>query len=68
MVCDKLTEAINKCSAVFDVVGGVGLDTSGGEESCMGHYGLWFNFCPFCGRRIAKEFRDHRWRWFEVED
>ena len=47
-VCRRLSDAL-KHEPFFDVVGGCGVDASGGKESCMSTYGVWFYFCPFCG-------------------
>ncbi len=52
--CQALSDALDDYSAVlFDVCGGCGIDTSAGKSDCMATSGLWFKFCPFCGKRIV---------------
>jgi len=63
-VCRRLSDAL-KHEPFFDVVGGCGVDASGGKESCMSTYGVWFYFCPFCGKRIVKHYSAAGWAWWE---
>ena len=49
----------------FDVSGGCGYDTSHGENSCMSAAGIWFKYCPFCGRKIKSEYNGNKWEWWE---
>lgn len=70
VMCKRLEEVL-KTPPFFDVVGGCGVDVSGGESHCMSSDGVWFKFCPFCGRKIEAEWEDGsgrggRWSWWEV--
>lgn len=66
-ICEELRAAIKK-PPFFDVVGGCGVDTSGGESSCMAGSGVWFKYCPFCGRKITRTKTDNgSWTWQEED-
>lgn len=64
-MCEKLNDALKLTKALFDCVGGCGIDTSFGKEQCMSAYGSWFNYCPFCGRKIIKGQKEETWIWYE---
>ncbi len=65
-MCLKLRQAL-KVKMMFDVSGGCGIDTSNGDSRCMDRSGLWFKFCPFCGKEI-KSWRDKiGWDWEEIK-
>lgn len=63
--CDELT-ALLLLDHTFDVVGGCGYNPSGSVGECMGDIGLWFAYCPFCGKKIIKQRTSNSsWKWFE---
>ena len=64
MICNKLKDGIKK-GVIFDVSGGCGIDLSNGKSNCMAKDGLWFKFCPFCGKEIISEYKNKRWNWYE---
>ena len=68
-ICTKLTEFLNNNKGItFNVVGGCGIDLSLGKSPCMGSQGVWFKFCPFCGKEIIKKFDEwgtKQWDWRE---
>jgi len=66
MACEKLTVLLQQPS-FFDVSGGCGYDTSHGKNPCMDASGIWFDFCPFCGKKIFSKFTGERWEWWEGE-
>jgi len=49
----------------FDVSGGCGYDKSHGKDNCMTASGIWFKYCPFCGRQIKSKFNGNNWEWWE---
>ena len=67
-ICDELSDVL-KNPPFFDVVGGCGVDTSGGESPCMASAGVWFKYCPFCGRKIASKYLEDEgsWEWHEED-
>lgn len=66
-ICKDL-EKVLKVKPFFDCVGGCGIDTSNGENPCMDAAGIWFKFCPFCGKKIVGEFNQltGMWNWSEL--
>lgn len=67
-MCKELEETLKKYpKLLFNVSGGCGIDRSLGEKPCMQSYGIWFEFCPFCGRKIEKEYhkKEGYWSWKE---
>ncbi len=62
--CEMLQNLLNQPS-FFDVSGGCGYDMSHGENPCMSSTGIWFRFCPFCGKEIKNKFTGTRWIWWE---
>ena len=67
-ICIKLQEALEEHKHIFfNCVGGCGIDTSLGKNPCMGTAGLWFKFCPFCGKKIVSNFKEGHWEWHEEE-
>jgi len=65
MMCDDLKKLLIQ-SNFFDVSGGCGFDSSLGCESCMASWGIWFRYCPFCGKKlIQQKTRNNSWTWFE---
>ena len=66
--CKELAEALEQ-KPFFDVSGGCGVDLSEGLSNCMDASGVWFKFCPFCGKKIRrKRTQEGTWEWSEVED
>jgi len=66
--CQELYNALNsKPQIFFNVSGGCGVDLSLGENPCMGSSGIWFKYCPFCGREIISHFNSNKvyWDWWE---
>ncbi len=65
-ICNELTEFLdNNKPITFDCVGGCGIDLSLGNEPCMADNGVWFRYCPFCGKKIVKKFSEGAWSWWE---
>lgn len=66
IMCQELRKALKR-KPFFNVSGGCGVDTSGGESSCMATNGVWFGFCPFCGRPIKRWYDEveKHWDWKE---
>lgn len=65
-ICKELVEFLNNKPITFDCVGGCGIDISLGKESCMADNGVWFKFCPFCGKKIVNKQEDGKgWSWWE---
>jgi len=65
-MCKKLRQAL-KHPNLFNVSGGCGIDISLGSSPCMDSSGLWFKFCPFCGKSILSEYSEKNyWTWCEV--
>ncbi len=62
--CKELKITLKKWP-FFDVVGGCGVDLSGGDSNCMDKSGVWFNYCPFCGKKILSEYKKRKWNWYE---
>ena len=70
-MCVKLQDALKSCPDVFfNVSGGCGVDTSLGTSHCMDAVGIWFTYCPFCGRRLISNYDEtaHHWDWWEDEN
>jgi len=66
MICSALREFLDdNIPITFDVVGGCGIDKSLGKKPCMGSYGVWFKFCPFCGGKLMSEYKEDHWEWWE---
>jgi hypothetical protein len=63
-VCRQLQSAL-LIKPFFDCCGGCGVDTSNGESNCMDGYGIWFKFCPFCGKKIIRVKTEYGWTWYE---
>ena len=65
-ICKELKQAL-KNPIFFDCVGGCGIDMSKGKSNCMDKNGLWFKFCPFCGKKIVSEYSKKlaTWTWWE---
>lgn len=66
--CKELINFLENTKGItFDCVGGLGIDTSLGKEECMLTYGIWFKYCPFCGKEIISEYDNTKgcWKWFE---
>ena len=64
--CKKLAKIIeDRPDLFFNVSGGCGV--IGGTGACMSSVGIWFSFCPFCGREIVSEHIHNRWIWYEKE-
>lgn len=65
-MCEKLSVLL-KYSEFFDVSGGCGFDSTHGESSCMDAVGMWFTYCPFCGKKINSQYnkKSQRWEWWE---
>ena len=66
-MCEKLEEIL-KLKPFFDCVGGCGVDLSNGESNCMSGNGIWFRYCPFCGKEIISENINGYWSWDEKEE
>ena len=67
--CNDLKEALEKHKGIlFNVSGGCGIDLSLGKSPCMDSDGLFFEYCPFCGRKIVRwqDKKGHFWNWAEV--
>jgi hypothetical protein len=65
-VCKELKSFLEEKKPItFDCVGGCGIDTSLGTRECMNDYGVWFKFCPFCGKKIVSKFSNGFWDWWE---
>ncbi len=64
-ICEELKKAI-KVKPFYDVVGGCGVDTSNGESPCMDAAGIWFKYCPFCGKKLYREYKNQKWTWGEI--
>ena len=68
-ICAELTKFLAENKEItFNVVGGCGIDLSLGKSPCMGSQGVWFKFCPFCGKEIIKKFDEWgtlQWDWWE---
>jgi len=64
-VCKELKEIL-KTAPFFNVSGGCGIDKSGGKSHCMDRSGIWFRFCPFCGKKIESWYDGTRWQWKEI--
>lgn len=66
MICSYLIEFLDENEPItFNVVGGCGIDKSLGKESCMDSFGVWFKFCPFCGKKIVRKYENGKWDWWE---
>ena len=65
MMCLELQRALEKTPIFFDVPGGCGIDLSLGKNPCMGATGIWFKFCPFCGKKITSKYNGDCWEWEE---
>jgi hypothetical protein len=66
IACIKLTEFLVKNVPItFNVSGGCGIDLSLGKSPCMGDSGVWFKFCPFCGKEILSFYNGYYWDWWE---
>lgn len=57
----------------FDCIGGCGVDLSMGNDPCMNSSGIWFKFCPFCGKKIVRQkVMDGntfvKWDWYEAKE
>lgn len=63
-ICDELKNALKE-KPFFNVTGGCGVDMSGGESSCMDADGIFFHFCPFCGKKILNWHNGNSWQWKE---
>ena len=63
-ICNELKGTLNT-KPFFDVVGGCGVDTSNGKSNCMDIAGIWFNYCPFCGKKIERKYDNGVWTWWE---
>jgi len=64
--CMHLTDFLNNHhSCFFNVSGGCGYDMSHGKNSCMNDSGVWFKYCPFCGRKIVSKYNGNNWDWWE---
>lgn len=64
-MCKELKEVLNQ-KPFFDCVGGCGVDLSNGESQCMSSNGVWFKYCPFCGKKIiSRKTKNGSWEWFE---
>lgn len=66
-MCKELDEALLK-EPFFNCVGGCGVDTSNGNSNCMNAEGIWFKYCPFCGKKIISKFKNGSWNWKESDD
>ena len=65
-MCLELRKAI-KNKPFFNVVGGCGVNLSNGESNCMARSGIWFECCPFCGRKIVSMRTKNGWDWKEIK-
>jgi hypothetical protein len=63
-ICKEL-KTLLKYKAFFNCVGGCGFDTSKGKHPCMDMVGMWFKYCPFCGKKIISKKTVNGWIWFE---
>lgn len=63
--CKKLQEVLKR-RPFFNCLGGIGVDTSNGNSTCMDATGIWFEYCPFCGKKIVSECKDGYWNWYEA--
>ena len=67
-MCKKLQSLLRQHS-FFNVSGGCGYDMSYGNNPCMSNSGLWFHFCPFCGKEIVSKYKKSKngghWTWWE---
>ena len=66
-ICNELTLAlVDNSTILFNVVGGCGIDTSLGKGQCMHNSGIWFKYCPFCGKKILSSYTyETGWKWWE---
>lgn len=62
--CKKLKQLL-KGEQFFDVSGGCGVDLSEGKSNCMVKDGIWFRYCPFCGKEIVSKYNGKHWDWRE---
>ena len=63
-VCKELNKLL-KSESFFDVSGGCGVDLSKGKSNCMDKDGIWFRYCPFCGKEIVSSYNGKHWNWEE---
>ena len=69
IICEELEKAL-KQKPFFNCVGGCGVDTSNGENNCMASSGIWFKYCPFCGKKIIsmRNVKTGSWIWYEEDE